>query len=116
MISQFASPQFAQTSFGGGDAKVNRTIIGKLVSVIGDGASHPGTLITSNQDGKSELKGIAICVDQCEFSCDIPGHGITTVTAITIKSKINGKLIIGYGAVAGCGAIMTPPNRRFTVE
>ncbi len=116
MISQFGTPQFAQTSFGGGNAKVNSALIGKFIAVIGDGASHPGTLITSNQDGKTVLKGIAICVDQCSFSCDIPGHGVTPVTSITTKSYVNGKLIVGYGAVAGCGAIITPLNRKATAE
>lgn len=116
MIAQFGTPEFAQTSFGGGNAKVNSALIGKLISVIGDGASHPGALTTSNQDGKTVLGGIAICVDQCLFACTIPGHGTTAVTAITKKSKINGKLIVGYGAVAACGAIMTPPNRKATAE
>lgn len=116
MIAQFGTPEFAQTSFGGGNAKVNSALVGKFVSVIGDSASHPGTLTTSNQDGKAVLKGMAICVDQCLFACDIPGHGTTTVTAITIISKINNKLIVGYGAQAQCGAVMTPPNRRLTVE
>lgn len=116
MIAQFGTPEFAQTSFGGGDAKVNSAIVGKLIAVIGDPASHPGSLITSNQDGTVVLKGIPICVDQCEFSCTIPGHGVTPVTAITVKSYINGKLIVGYGAVAGCGAVMNPPNRRATAE
>ncbi len=116
MISQFGSPEFAQTSFGGGDAKVHRISIGKLVAVIGDGASHPGVITTSNQDGLAVLSGIAICVDQCLFACTIPGHGTTPITAITVRSKINGKLIVGYGAVAGCGAVITPPNRRLTCE
>lgn len=116
MIAQFGTPEFAQSSFGGGNAKVSSAIIGKLVAVIGDPASHPGSLVSSNQDGKAILKGVAICVDQCMFECLIPGHGTTAVTAITIKSYINGKLIVGYGARAVCGAIITPPNRRMTAE
>lgn len=116
MIAQFGTPQFAQSSFGGGNAKVNSALVGKFAAVIGDPASHPGRLITSNQDGKAVLKGIAICVDQCLFQCDIPLHGTTPVTAITIESKINGKLVVGYGAQAQCGAVMMPPNRRLTVE
>ena len=55
-------------------------------------------------------------VNGAQHSCPIIGHGTTTITAITIKSYINGKLILTAGATAGCGAKMTPPDRKVYVE
>lgn len=43
-------------------------------------------------------------------------HGVTAITAVTTKSYCNGKLIVTYGAVAGCGAIITPADRQVHVE
>lgn len=86
------------------------------IACLGDPASHPGSLVSTNQDGKALLAGIAICVDQANFACQIPFHGTTPVTAITTKSKINGKLIITTGAQAQCGASMEPPNRKAYCE
>jgi hypothetical protein len=49
-------------------------------------------------------------------TCPIPGHGTTPVTAITIKSYVNGKLIITENAVAGCGAVIQPLLRGVFCE
>ena len=62
----------------------------------------------------SDLKGIPVCADGCSLACPI--HGIVPVSAVTTHSYVNGKLIITYGAVAACGAIITPPNRGHWVE
>jgi uncharacterized Zn-binding protein involved in type VI secretion len=77
---------------------------------------HGGTLVSTNQDDRASTNNIPVCVNGCDHSCPIPGHGITQVSAVTTRSFINGKLIITYGAVAGCGATITPPNRNVTVE
>jgi uncharacterized Zn-binding protein involved in type VI secretion len=90
--------------------------MGKIVAVLGDPSDHGGTLISTNQDGRYKLKGIPVCADGCSHSCPIPGHGVTSVSAVTTHSYVNGKLIITTGAVAGCGAKMTPPQRGHEVE
>lgn len=90
---------------------------GLYIACLGDPSSHGGILITTNTDNTVLAGGIAVCVNGCMHSCPIPYHGVTPVTAITIKSFINGKLIITYGAIAGCGALITPPSsRKVTVE
>jgi len=89
---------------------------GKIIALLGDGSSHGGTLVSTNQDGRFKVASTVVCADQCNHSCPIIGHGTTAVTAITVKSYVNGKLIITYGATAGCGAVMQPPNRSVFVE
>jgi uncharacterized Zn-binding protein involved in type VI secretion len=88
--------------------------MGKIVAVLGDPSNHNGTLSSTNQDGRYKLKGIVVCANGCNHDCPI--HGTTAVTAVTTKSYVNGKLIITYGARAGCGAIITPPDRKHYVE
>ena len=78
--------------------------MGKKIALIGDTSDHNGTIITSNQDGTVTIGGTEIVVEGAQHSCPIIGHGITTITAITTKSYINGKLIVTTDAIAGCGA------------
>lgn len=86
----------------------------KLCAVLGDTSTHGGSLVATNQDNRATLAGIPICVDGCTLAC--PLHGLVTVASITTKSYINGKLITTFGAVAQCGAIITPVDRKFYVE
>ena len=86
------------------------------IALLGDPSSHGGTLTSTNQDGTVDVATIPICVSGCNHSCPIIGHGTTTVTAITTKTLINGKLVITTGAVAGCGAVINPPDRQINVE
>jgi uncharacterized Zn-binding protein involved in type VI secretion len=88
----------------------------KKIALLGDSSSHGGLLISSNQDGSFTVDGIPVCAHGCSHSCPLPEHGVTSVAAVTIKSKINGKLIVTEGAVAGCGAVITPPGRDVYVE
>lgn len=88
----------------------------KNISLIGDTSNHGGVIITTNQDNSVTVGGIAVAVHSALHSCPIPDHGITAITAVTIKSKINGKNILTSGAVAGCGAVITSPNRGVYVE
>ena len=88
----------------------------KRVACLGDPSDHGGTLISTNQDDRLKAGGIAVCANGCQHSCPIYGHGTTPVTAITTKSWVNGKLIVTEGAVAGCGAIIQPPDRKTNVE
>lgn len=88
----------------------------KRVALLGDGSSHGGTIITSNQDGKFKVNGVEVAVEGAQHSCPLPGHGGTSVTAVTVKSYCNGKLILTDGAIANCGAILIPEDRKVYVE
>ncbi len=116
MITQFGSSKFGQNSFGGGNAKVASAVVGLIIACLGDPSSHGGTISVSGQDGKAKVNEIEIGVEGAIHSCPIIGHGVTSITAVTTKSFINGKKILTYGAQAGCGAIITPRNRKVTVE
>lgn len=87
----------------------------KRIALVGDSSSHGGSLVTSNQDGKFKVGGIAVCANGCLFNC--PTHGNNrVVTAITTKSKVNGKLIVTAGANVDCGAVIQCADRNVYVE
>ena len=88
----------------------------KKIAVLGDGSSHGGTLVSHNTDGTFKVGGVVVCANGCLHSCPIPYHGVTAVTAVTTKSYVNGKLVITENAVAGCGALITPADRKVVVE
>jgi uncharacterized Zn-binding protein involved in type VI secretion len=83
----------------------------RRVACVGDGATHPGQIITSGQDGSVFAGGAIIAVNGALFQCNIEDHGITPITPIIKKTYINGKLIVTEGAVSSCGAIMKPISR-----
>lgn len=139
MQSSFGIPQFGTTGF-------EQEGSGKRIALLGDPSSHGGSLVSTNQDGTLVVmigdigisvdfgstfgmfgygdtsltedmpERIPVCVEGCSHTCPIIGHGTTSVTAITIKSFHNGKLIVTYGAIAGCGAKITPSDRKVYVE
>lgn len=87
----------------------------KKIALLHDSSNHGGEIITSNQDGTVKVGGVEIAVNGALHSC--PMCGITTaISAITTISKCNGKLIITEQATAGCGAEITPPDRKVYVE
>lgn len=88
----------------------------KRIACLGDSSDHGGAIISHNQDGTLKVGGVLVAVHGASHSCPITGHGTTSITAITIKSKCNGKLILTYGATSGCGAIITPLDRNVYVE
>ncbi len=88
----------------------------KKIACLGDGSDHGGTITTANQDDKFKTDGDNVAVNGAMHSCPIPGHGVTAITAVTTKSYCNGKLILTEGAIAGCGAVINPPNRNVMVE
>lgn len=90
--------------------------MGKNISLLGDSSDHGGQIVSSNQDGTMVVGGVQVAVNGCQHQCPISGHGTTSVSAITVKSRHNSKLIITTGAVAGCGAKITSPSRGVTVE
>ena len=87
----------------------------KRIACLNDPSDHGGTIITSNADGTCMAGGDIVCVNGATHSCPILGHGVTSITPITTKSKHNSKLIITEGAVAGCGAVIYPPERKVYV-
>ena len=103
------SGTFGSFPFGG--PSFDEGAYGRRIACLGDSSSHGGTLTTTNQDNKYTVSDIAVCANGCSHNCPIIGHGTTQVTAVTIRSYVNGKLIVTYGARAGCGAVVTPPER-----
>jgi uncharacterized Zn-binding protein involved in type VI secretion len=88
----------------------------KKVAVVGDGSSHGGSIITSGQDGTLTVGGQQVAVQGALHSCPLDGHGVTSITSVTTKSYHNGKLIVTENAVAGCGAVIQPTDRKTYVE
>ena len=88
----------------------------KKIALLGDNSSHGGTLVTTNTDNTYDVGGTPVCANGCMHACPIPGHGTTPVTAVTVKSFVNGKLVITENATAGCGALITPPDRKVYCE
>lgn len=85
------------------------------IACLGDSATHDGSIVSSGSDGSFKVGGDIVAVDGAVFDCDDDGPG-QSITPITIKSFHNGKLIITEGAVADCGAIISPPDRGVNVE
>ncbi len=106
----FGSFQFGADENSGGQR------VGRAVSILGDSSDHLGSLVSHNQDGTLNLNGELICVEGALHSCPIEGHGKTPMSAITIRTFHNGKLIITQGAMAGCGAKMIRVDRKVYVE
>ena len=111
MYGTFGSKQFA-SSWVTPSAAPSR----KRIALLGDMSTHGGTIILSNQDGTLLVGGTAVAVEGAMHSCPIPEHGITPITAVTVKSYHNGKLIITERAVAGCGALIQPIDRNVYFE
>lgn len=83
---------------------------------VGDPSDHGGVIITSGQNNTVRNEGKNIAVQGALHSCPQQGHGTTPITAITTRTRINGKLIVTTGAVAGCGAIIQGLGTNYDVE
>ena len=84
----------------------------KIVACVGDGGTHPGSIITSGQSGnKLYVGGLEVAVDGAMFNCN--KHGLQGITPIISKTYRGGKLLITDGAVVQCGAIINSPDRKF---
>jgi uncharacterized Zn-binding protein involved in type VI secretion len=103
---EFGAPGFVPKAPGAG---------GKI-ALLGDSSSHGGSISTSNQDGTLKVGGVEVAVEGAMHVCPIQNHGTTAITAVTTKSFHNGKLILTFGAVAGCGAVIASPDRAVNVE
>lgn len=107
-------------------------MMSKRIACVTDPSSHGGFVVNSNQDNTlligdggafgSQVFGAGSfgagipAVNGAQHSCPIEGHGVTSITAVTTKSKHNSKLILTENAVAGCGALLTPGDRKVNVE
>ena len=88
----------------------------KKIACLGDPSDHGGAVTSTNADGTLKAGGDVVAVNGADHTCIIPDHNVTPITAITTKTKHNGKLILTEDAVAGCGAKLTPPDRNVYVE
>jgi uncharacterized Zn-binding protein involved in type VI secretion len=84
----------------------------RIVACIGDGGTHSGSITISGQSGnKLYVGGLEVAADGAMFNCD--EHGLQGITPIISKTYRGGKLLITDGAVAQCGAVIKPPDRKF---
>lgn len=105
--------------------------IGKLIACVNDKSTHGGFIMTSGDDNTFLVSSKHVAVDGALHACPIndPTHphgypitilGVTyyvsPIKAITVKSFHNGKLILTGGAMAACGAVITPDPRNCYVE
>lgn len=88
----------------------------KRIALIGDSSDHGGVLVSTNQTGSLKVNDIAVAVAGATHSCPIPGHGATLMTAVTIRTYHEGKLILTESAMAECGALLVPQDRGVYVE
>jgi len=110
MLGRFGAALLGATEF------LKRLIGGsRTVACLGDSSSHGGTIITSGQDGTVLAGGAVIAVQGALHDCPHDDHGVTAITPVIFKTRINGKLIITEGARAGCGAIIQPLDRKVKV-
>lgn len=106
-MSRFGSFLLGATEF------LQRLVGGsRTVACMGDTSSHGGTITTSGQVGNVMAAGAKVAVQGALHSCPIKGHGTTAIVPIITKTFIGGKLVVTAGAVAGCGAVMNPPDRK----
>ena len=107
MLGSFGSVMFGSTEF----LFEPLVGVGGNIALLGDSSSHGGIITMANQDGTFDVGGVDVAVDGASHSCPLDGHGVTVITAATVKSYHNGKLILTENAVAGCGAVITPSSR-----
>jgi uncharacterized Zn-binding protein involved in type VI secretion len=111
MIGSFGTSEFGSTEF----LKARKSLV-KLIALLGDDSNHGGSIISSGHDGTFLVNGIEVAVDGALHSCPIEGHNITSISPITVRSYVNGKLILTKGAKAGCGAKILPGAHKVFVE
>jgi uncharacterized Zn-binding protein involved in type VI secretion len=82
------------------------------VARLGDTSSHGGAIVTASTNVRANGQGVARQGDilQC------PSHGPKALTAITTKTRVNGRLVITVGAHAACGAVITQGSPTVDAE
>jgi len=85
------------------------------IALLGDTSTHGGAITDANQiDDAFKVENILVAVNGATLTC--PTHGAQAITAITVKSSHNGRLIVTQNATAACGAVITPSDRGVYVE
>ena len=88
----------------------------KKIACVGDTGSHGGSITDSGGNSTLYVNGILVALNGCSYHCANSLHNGGTVTAVTVKSYHNGKLIITEGATSSCGSVIQPSDRQCTVE
>lgn len=88
----------------------------KKIACLNDPSNHGGYIYTTNTDNTITADGDLVAVNGAMHHCPKFLHGNTPITAVTTVSYVNGKLVLTEGAVAGCGAVIQPPDRKVYVE
>jgi len=91
-------------------------IVERYIALLGDSSNHGGIITSSNQEGTLKVNGVEVAEEGALHSCPIKDHGVRPVSAAVVKSFHNSKLIITQGAIAGCGAKISPPDRKVYIE
>jgi uncharacterized Zn-binding protein involved in type VI secretion len=86
---------------------------GKKVLRLGDRSDHGGYMV--NASGKIKAKGIYVCTHGDQHVCPIKNHNTTSVSASTGRFKVNGRMVLRDGDVAGCGARLNASIDQFSV-
>ena len=90
--------------------------MGNRVACLGDPSDHDGSIITVGTGHVWNVNGVRVCVQGAIHRCPREGHGDTPITAITVTTKLGGQRVLTFGAVAGCGAVIQPPDRKTNVS
>jgi uncharacterized Zn-binding protein involved in type VI secretion len=83
----------------------------RRISCVGDGASHSGSITISGQSTPTLFAaGLEVAINGAVFNCS--DHGPQTIYPVISKTFCEGKLLITDGAITGCGAKISSPDRK----
>lgn len=82
------------------------------LSRLNDTSSHGGLIISASPNSFCDGRPIARNGD----ILDCPSHGQQPITAITTRTRVNGRLVITVGATCPCGAVITSGSPTTNVE
>lgn len=116
MLAVIGTAAVGGVAFGSENLSSKRMTGNGWVACLGDKSDHGGTISATGGNATRRAGGELIAIAGATHTCPIFGHGTTPITPITIKSYAGGKLIVTYGAIAGCGAVIYPKNRKVYVE
>ena len=112
MVGVFGNPQFADTTFGASSPNFSNYTMGNVVVCLGDPSSHGGIVSSTAGNTTVFCKGLLVARNGSIHDCPIPGHGNTAITATVTNKYVNGQLVLIYGNMAACGAVIQPNRFR----
>lgn len=83
------------------------------VARFGDTSNHGGSITSASTDVKVNGLGVARAGDT--FTCPIHGPN-KILSAITTRTRVNGRLVITVGAHVSCGAVITSGSPDVNIE